>query len=206
MKNKLSLDLLTILGIHPISICILIKLDLINKDIEEIFKLDDSIVEYKYLIKEFIKYYDYRKFKYNENGNICEYENNYGSKFTVKVIYKNNKITKFIKVSNVKEQHPLILTIDGDRLYPLSIVEPNYYSKFLDSVDLDKLTKIVIPKKEYVKIDNNNVINIWIKSEDDDCEYDIKLVEINPDWYQENGTPICSCGMDLVYSHTKVFT
>ncbi len=91
MKNKLSLDLLTILGIHPISICILIKLDLIDKDIEEIFKLDDSIVEYNYLIKEFTKYYDYRKFKYDENDNLCEYENNYGSKFIVRVIYKSIK-------------------------------------------------------------------------------------------------------------------
>ena len=59
--------------------------------------------------------------------------------------------------------------------------------------------------KNWTKIKDSEVINIWIKSEDDDCEYDIKQVEINPNWYQENGTPICSCGMDLVYSHTEVF-
>jgi hypothetical protein len=59
--------------------------------------------------------------------------------------------------------------------------------------------------KNFTKVKDIEVINIWIKSEDDDCEYNIEPVEINPDWYQENGTPICSCGQDLVYSHTEVF-
>lgn len=59
--------------------------------------------------------------------------------------------------------------------------------------------------KNWTTVKNSEIINIWIKSEDDDCEHDIKPVEINPDWYQHNGTPICPCGMDLVYSRTEVF-
>ena len=60
--------------------------------------------------------------------------------------------------------------------------------------------------KKWTKIKDSKVIHIWVKAEDDECENDIKPTEVNPDWYQDNGTPICwSCGQDLVYSHTEVF-
>ena len=59
--------------------------------------------------------------------------------------------------------------------------------------------------KIWTNIKDNEVKHIWVKDEDDICDWYAERVEINPDWYQENGTPICSCGIDLVYSHTEVF-
>lgn len=77
----------------------------------------------------------------------------------------------------------------------------NEYKSNLKDIEKNKYSK----KTKWKKIKDNKIINIWVKAKDDDCKYDIKPVEINPDWYQDNGTPICSCGMDLVYSHTEVF-
>lgn len=59
-------------------------------------------------------------------------------------------------------------------------------------------------EKEWVRIEDKNIVHIWVKDEYDDCENKNIRVEINPDWYQYNGTPLCSCGEDLVYSHTEV--
>lgn len=56
--------------------------------------------------------------------------------------------------------------------------------------------------KEWVKINDNNVLNVWVPTCDGECEQE--AVEVSPDFYAENGTPICMCGCDMEYSHTIV--
>jgi hypothetical protein len=58
--------------------------------------------------------------------------------------------------------------------------------------------------KNWTKIEDGNVRHIWIK--DDACECDVRKVDVSPDWYQSNGTPICECGIDMEYSHTEIKT
>ena len=53
------------------------------------------------------------------------------------------------------------------------------------------------------KIDDSKVTHIWKKAADD-CGEDFGPVEVSPDWYQNNGTPICTCGQDMEYSHTEI--
>jgi|LakMenE18May11ns_1017448.scaffolds.fasta_scaffold9682120_2 formylmethanofuran dehydrogenase subunit E len=48
-------------------------------------------------------------------------------------------------------------------------------------------------------IDNRKVREVW---ECPDCEDE---VNINPNWYQDNGTPVCEeCGCDMKYMHTEI--
>lgn len=55
------------------------------------------------------------------------------------------------------------------------------------------------------KIPDERVRSVWVKDERDDCGDGPDTVFINPDWYEENGTPICCwCGEDMVYSHTEI--
>lgn len=54
------------------------------------------------------------------------------------------------------------------------------------------------------KIPDTCVQSVWKKAEDDDCGQGPETVTLPPTWYEENGTPICQCGQDMVYSHTAV--
>lgn len=54
------------------------------------------------------------------------------------------------------------------------------------------------------KIENNFVRNIWRKAEDDDCGEGLDSVEVSPDWYEQNGTPICCCGQGMVFDRTEI--
>lgn len=50
-------------------------------------------------------------------------------------------------------------------------------------------------------IEDVKVYNVWTPK----CDCDSMVVSVNPDFYEENGTPICSeCGEDLTYSHTEI--
>jgi len=53
------------------------------------------------------------------------------------------------------------------------------------------------------KIEDKKVINVWVCPECKDT------AEITPDWYQNNGTPMCvndetGCDCDMEYSHTEI--
>lgn len=50
---------------------------------------------------------------------------------------------------------------------------------------------------KWEEIEDCNVINVWV------CEECGLTAEINPDWYEDNGTPMC-CDDDMVYSHTVI--
>ena len=53
------------------------------------------------------------------------------------------------------------------------------------------------------KIADHKVINIW-KCPEEGCD---ETAEITPDWYEENGTPICcECDVDMEYDHTEIET
>jgi len=52
------------------------------------------------------------------------------------------------------------------------------------------------------KIDDDNVVHIWKRA--DGCECDVNHTSVKPNWYQDNGTPQCYCGLDMIYSHTEI--
>lgn len=59
-------------------------------------------------------------------------------------------------------------------------------------------------KSTWQKIADNDVRHIWKHIRDNDC-ISIGIVSVHPDWYEENGTPVCViCGQDLEYSHTEI--
>lgn len=48
-------------------------------------------------------------------------------------------------------------------------------------------------------IDDNKIRHVWRCAE---CEDE---VNIEPSWYQNNGTPVCSdCDTDMEYLHTEI--
>lgn len=61
-------------------------------------------------------------------------------------------------------------------------------------------------KPHWVKIQDDHVRHVWKKQDDDDCDEQKKDAEVSvsPDFYEENGTPLCACGDDLQYSHTEI--
>lgn len=69
-----------------------------------------------------------------------------------------------------------------------------------DSISLTvKDRKIDMAKWE--KIPDEKVRAIW------KCEECDKTAIISPDWYTQNGTPMCcDCDEDMVYKHTEINT
>ena len=68
-----------------------------------------------------------------------------------------------------------------------------------------------MPEIKWTKIDDSKVRHIWVLDDGDQClkEEELcnedKTTAVSPDWYAENGTPICpGCGEDMVYSHTEI--
>lgn len=57
----------------------------------------------------------------------------------------------------------------------------------------------------WIKIPDLHIRHVWIKNKSDDCRQGPDKVKIHPDWYEENGTPQCECGMDMVYKYTEAF-
>ena len=49
------------------------------------------------------------------------------------------------------------------------------------------------------KVDNDDTRQLWTCP---DCTDEIYIY---PDWYQDNGTPVCNdCGCDMIYSYTEI--
>ena len=50
-----------------------------------------------------------------------------------------------------------------------------------------------------IRIEDNEIVCVWY------CECCDDVIEVNPDFYQDNGTPVCmECDEDMLYSHTEV--
>lgn len=61
--------------------------------------------------------------------------------------------------------------------------------------------------EEWETIPDIQVRHIWKLAEEDTCDVpeDQKTAILSPDWYHQNGTPICpECGSDMEYSHTEI--
>jgi len=58
----------------------------------------------------------------------------------------------------------------------------------------------------WVEIKDDCVRHIWKKDCDCKNENGPETAEISPDWYQQNGTPSCGCGRDMVYVRTEILT
>lgn len=57
---------------------------------------------------------------------------------------------------------------------------------------------------KWKRIEDNLIQHVWKKADDDDCEDCHGTVVVPPGWYEDNGTPTCGCGQDMVYSHTEI--
>lgn len=57
--------------------------------------------------------------------------------------------------------------------------------------------------KNWKAIQDHHVRAIW-RCTDEDCECEKYDCIINPDWYQQNGTPMCNDGIDMEYIRTEV--
>lgn len=53
------------------------------------------------------------------------------------------------------------------------------------------------------RIEDYKVQSYW-KCEEEDCDMGNDDCNLSPTFYQENGTPVCSCGCDMVYQHTEI--
>jgi len=57
----------------------------------------------------------------------------------------------------------------------------------------------------WVEVADAHVNQIWICSNEDcDEDEDNRIVGVDPTFYENNGTPICSCGCDMAYLRTEV--
>jgi len=55
------------------------------------------------------------------------------------------------------------------------------------------------------RIPDDNIRHVWGAAPDDDCDENTEPVFVSPDWYADNGTPIClGCGEDMVYICTEI--
>lgn len=67
---------------------------------------------------------------------------------------------------------------------------------------------MTVPKKQesnWSRVPDHHIRHIWKLATTclDECAD--RTVEVDPDWYANNGTPICGeCGTDMVYSHTEI--
>lgn len=53
-----------------------------------------------------------------------------------------------------------------------------------------------------MKVRNDDVKCVW----ESKCDCN-EIAIVTPDWYEDNGTPICpECGEDMTYSHTEIDT
>ena len=58
--------------------------------------------------------------------------------------------------------------------------------------------------KTWTKVADTLIQHVWKKAENDKCSEGPDTVVVSPDPYQANGTPLCWCGKDMVYSHTEI--
>ncbi len=54
------------------------------------------------------------------------------------------------------------------------------------------------------KVEDSKIFHYWKKAKLDDCDSTVVEAVVHPDFYEENGTPICECGMDFEYDHTEI--
>jgi len=56
------------------------------------------------------------------------------------------------------------------------------------------------------KVSDRKIVCVWY-CYDEDCMIgnNHETANVNPDWYQYHGTPVClNCNKDMEYSHTEV--
>jgi hypothetical protein len=59
---------------------------------------------------------------------------------------------------------------------------------------------------KFVKAEVNEVREYWSCMNDECKEYNKASVMVNPDWYMNNGTPVCDeCDTDMCFDHVEVF-
>jgi hypothetical protein len=56
---------------------------------------------------------------------------------------------------------------------------------------------------KWKKIEDCKVRHIW-ECQEEDCSEDNMSCDVSPEWYEDNGTPVCGCGVDMVYVRTEI--
>ena len=56
-------------------------------------------------------------------------------------------------------------------------------------------------KAKWVKIDDSKVRHVWV-CEEGKCKPSV----VGPDFYQNNGEPVCECDSDMIYDHTEILS
>ena len=60
-----------------------------------------------------------------------------------------------------------------------------------------------MPRPQWKEVDDMYIRHTW-ECSNEDCE-DKGFAQVSPDWYQNNGTPVCSgCDTDMDYKLTEV--
>lgn len=78
-------------------------------------------------------------------------------------------------------------------------------SDMLDALEARAKPKKKAKAERWEKIEDHDVRHIWKCDSDDDCNGNEET--ISPEWYEQNGTPMCSdCDNDMTYSHTEINT
>jgi len=60
-------------------------------------------------------------------------------------------------------------------------------------------------KEQWVTVANQNIRHLWACN-NQECDQGNPSVYISPTFYENNGTPVCDCDEDMVYSRTEVKT
>jgi len=59
--------------------------------------------------------------------------------------------------------------------------------------------------KKWKDIDDKDVRIVWV-CDNVDCMFSVKerTCKVHPEWHENNGTPVCDCGSDMVVLKTQV--
>ena len=88
--------------------------------------------------------------------------------------------------------------LEGDRSEGIQAIADSVAAVIGTLEDMEK--KPV--KGRWTKIANDKVRHVWT-CKDPHCPEVKKPFYVNPDWYQDNGTPTCECGEDMTYVRTE---
>ena len=56
---------------------------------------------------------------------------------------------------------------------------------------------------KWLEVNDDHIHHVWACN-DEDCKDFGKEVRVQPDWYQDNGTPVCACDQDMNYLRTEI--
>jgi hypothetical protein len=59
--------------------------------------------------------------------------------------------------------------------------------------------------RRWCKVKDIHIRHLWACKDEECKETNCNTAEVSPDWYEQNGTPICRCGQDMAYVKTEIY-